>query len=540
MPCTTRGSPACLSRVLATPVTWLDVGTSMLFRIQTSRLQCQIMRTSSIRCTPAPAGKMWQVTVLCPRARRCNLKVTPNTVLLQVLEQACSKQKLDPALYTIKHHGKLLDLSLSLRFSGIPNNGKVELVVASRPRSDDGEVVVAVQNVDGTRFQSSFHSTTSLWDVLIQHKLDSSPGGMEPSLSYMRQEVSGEKSLRTTQLRSIGLSSGRGLLRLSHRTVSQSEEDAEAANPTNTRKQENTKGEIKSASQDGGREEEGRLDRRSEDGNEPRRKPPPTCGVAKDTTEGGEELPYFPAHPISYFPREEDESPGGPDRMEGVEISNSSSHFSPDPQSSSGAAMALISGALQQPHNFPPEVVAAQLEEVASSPFSQFAGVMRPHPLAPPMSRPQLPKVYDEPCHRERVVYSLDDPLPLPAHDEVSASFFEHTVTDIHVIHSDLKRQASASDAPLMTRAMRAVRDEMRLEKYEKSVVRVYFPDRWVLQGCFRPQESLKMLVNFIRENLADPNVKFHLCEFFFCPRYLSPLSSSFRHNSTKESVEKC
>ena len=48
---------------------------------------------------------------------------------------------------------------------------------------------MAVQNVDGTRFQSSFHSTTSLWDVLIQHKLDSSPGGMEPSLSYMRQEV---------------------------------------------------------------------------------------------------------------------------------------------------------------------------------------------------------------------------------------------------------------------------------------------------------------------------------------------------------------
>jgi tether containing UBX domain for GLUT4 len=69
----------------------------------------------------------------------------------------------------------------------------------------------------------------------------------------------------------------------------------------------------------------------------------------------------------------------------------------------------------------------------------------------------------------------------------------------------------SASDAPLMTRAMRAVRDEMRLEKYEKSIARVYFPDRWVLQGCFRPRESLKMLVKFVRENLADPNVKFHL-----------------------------
>ena len=67
-------------------IPWLDVGTSILFRIQISRLQCQIMRTSSIRCTPYSIliSTMWQVTVLCPRARRCNLKVTPNTVLLQV------------------------------------------------------------------------------------------------------------------------------------------------------------------------------------------------------------------------------------------------------------------------------------------------------------------------------------------------------------------------------------------------------------------------------------------------------------------------
>ena len=53
----------------------------------------------------------------------------------------------------------------------------------------DGEVVVAVQTADGTRVQSTFHSSASLWDVLTQHKFDSSPDGMEPSLSYMRQEV---------------------------------------------------------------------------------------------------------------------------------------------------------------------------------------------------------------------------------------------------------------------------------------------------------------------------------------------------------------
>ena len=49
--------------------------------------------------------------------------------------------------------------------------------------------MVAVQTADGTRVQSTFHSSASLWDVLIHHKFDSSPDGMEPSLIYMRQEV---------------------------------------------------------------------------------------------------------------------------------------------------------------------------------------------------------------------------------------------------------------------------------------------------------------------------------------------------------------
>ena len=50
-------------------------------------------------------------------------------------------------------------------------------------------MVVAVQTADGARVQSTFHSSTSLWDVLMHHGFDSNPDGMEPSLTYMRQEV---------------------------------------------------------------------------------------------------------------------------------------------------------------------------------------------------------------------------------------------------------------------------------------------------------------------------------------------------------------
>lgn len=149
--------------------------------------------------------------------------------------------------------------------------------------------------------------------------------------------------------------------RLSHRTAGQSEEvPDEPVVSTNMRGHENDKKVVKTISQEGGETSVRRDD------DEPRRKPPPTSDVAMDTMEEG---PYFPAHPISYFPPE-NETSGGPDQMEGVEISNPSSHPTPlslDPQSSAAAAMALISGALQQPNSFPPEGTAELLVSLTLS-----------------------------------------------------------------------------------------------------------------------------------------------------------------------------
>ena len=54
-------------------------------------------------------------------------------------------------------------------------------------------MVVAVQCADGTRVQATFNSNTSLWEVLSQQKLDSSPDGMEPSLVCLREEVSNQE-----------------------------------------------------------------------------------------------------------------------------------------------------------------------------------------------------------------------------------------------------------------------------------------------------------------------------------------------------------
>ena len=61
---------------------------------------------------------------------------------------------------------KAIDVTLSVRFAGIPNHAKLELVRASESRLE-GDVTVALQLESGDRLQHAFPPTTSLWEVLV-------------------------------------------------------------------------------------------------------------------------------------------------------------------------------------------------------------------------------------------------------------------------------------------------------------------------------------------------------------------------------------
>ena len=45
-------------------------------------------------------------------------------------------------------------------------------------------------------------------------------------------------------------------------------------------------------------------------------------------------------------------------------------------------------------------------------------------------------------------------------------------------------------EAPLMTRALKQDQAEAAYDHYDRVVIRVQFPDRLVLQACFRPRET--------------------------------------------------
>ncbi|XP_016105165.1 tether containing UBX domain for GLUT4 [Sinocyclocheilus grahami] len=90
------------------------------------------------------------VSVLTPNGRRQTVKVSPNTPLLQVLEDVCKKHGFNPDEHGLKFQRLVLDLSLQWRFASLPNNAKLEMVVCSRPQTG-AESAVCVSGKDALK-----------------------------------------------------------------------------------------------------------------------------------------------------------------------------------------------------------------------------------------------------------------------------------------------------------------------------------------------------------------------------------------------------
>ena len=130
------------------------------------------------------------------------------------MENVCEKHKFDPNEYDLKHHNRIIDLSISYRFSGLPNNAQLEMVEAQKKRQDV-EVELVVQLSDGTRLEGKFKPKTSISSI-IQQLCPNELSGDDLVAIYMRTEIASHEMENTT-LKDLGLISGRAILRLVHR-----------------------------------------------------------------------------------------------------------------------------------------------------------------------------------------------------------------------------------------------------------------------------------------------------------------------------------
>ncbi|NWS78341.1 UBXN6 protein, partial [Crotophaga sulcirostris] len=105
---------------------------------------------------------------------------------------------------------------------------------------------------------------------------------------------------------------------------------------------------------------------------------------------------------------------------------------------------------------------------------------------------------------------SVFKPSPEAARFELPNDFYNLTAEEIKR-EQRLRTEAVEKASMLRTRAMREKEEQREMRKYNYTLLRVRFPDGYILQGTFYARESVSVLYAFVREALRDDWLPFEL-----------------------------
>uniref|UniRef100_UPI00358FDB4B tether containing UBX domain for GLUT4 isoform X2 n=1 Tax=Myxine glutinosa TaxID=7769 RepID=UPI00358FDB4B len=405
------------------------------------------------------------VSVLTPTGRRQTVRVNANTLMLQILEEVCNKHDLNPDEYDLKFQHRVLRPSEQIRYSNLPNNAKLEMVAASHPCSSEHQVRIALQLPDGARMQDVFSPRHKLWDVIMHFPqsrvLCMQTQDVVPGCVYMQNEYAGEEVLKKTTLKILGLIGGSAAIRfiqIKAPVLGMATDDSsrESAVPKTTM-QEPCHKVTKVATMCAGNSSDAMEVSCSEDGS------PFSSGTCNT------EVPLQVQMGTSFVPF-----------------------------SGSGRSLAE-----------PDKTVQIESSCAGGSPASvSFSSSISPSS--------------NKPCDRQALVIIPDRGLLRSPSDDkgLPDEFFEVTVEDVRRRYTELKKaRLHLEEAPLLTSEMRERQKHERLKHYSQVVIRVNFPDRFVLQGFFGQQETVRDLQEFVETHLEEPGLPFYL--YTAPPRHL-------------------
>ncbi len=169
---------------------------------------------------------MSSLTILYPNARRVQIKIQPNTTVLEIIEEACKRQGLEPSEHTLHYQKRTLDISLTFRMTGIANNTTLEIEKLEVARKFQ-DVVIVLQLSDGSKLvQKRFQPDTTTFEAVLEayraesealQSMLNEQAGVEDvyvTCSFLNEQVVGSYQLKNTTLKDMGLLNGRGLIRL--------------------------------------------------------------------------------------------------------------------------------------------------------------------------------------------------------------------------------------------------------------------------------------------------------------------------------------
>lgn len=414
---------------------------------------------------------MSSITVFCPNARRQQIKVQPNTKIIEILEEVCKKQGFVPNEHELVYQKRSLDLTLTFRLSGISNNAVIDLKkLESGPRQFDN-VTISLQLEDGSRLQpKEFKSdSTSLFNIIEFYSNSNADSqvltdalnqdlslqtGNYPTINYLNEQVIGIPQLKATSLKDLGLTSGRFILKLLHRKLDKEQYDTLMAEFEAKQVKKTKLEEIFKKKQ----EQELEYSKLNE---------------AKPRVEQPIAEPQLIKHQQEIaLEKSVQKQVSKKPKIEEMEIEQREQEIP------------IVENQFLN-FKFPEETKGKVLNNV--------------NELA------EIERISKEACDRMSILFSLEENRDNTEQNELGDEFFDVTVQDIRLMLSDLKRTQN-EDAPLMTKQMRELEKDRKAMKYAKIVVRIAFKNRMVLQGLFRPKELLSELYAFVKNSLSEEN----------------------------------
>lgn len=417
------------------------------------------------------------LNILCPNGRRQLVKVSANTKILDIIEEVCKKQGYQTNEYDLIHQRKHLDVSLTFRLSGIPNNGQLELKKLENGPRTFQDVTIALQLEDGSRLtQQAFKpDSTSLLNVIeFYDQLDNEKKFSQvfneslcyanetfPVISYLNEQIVGCKQLKHTTLKDLGLTSGRSIIRFHFKSIEREHFDLLNLEFDEKLKSKNKLDEIferKKVAEQVNMDEDVQI-----------MEPEPVQLRAEKKIET----------PIEINKREVSE-PRQEKKIKldyDIEVIGTGSSSNP-PNSNRNEFLNF---------KFPEETKGQVLNDL--------------NELS------DIEKLSKQPCDRNPLFYNLED-LSFATNpdgktqEELNDEFFDVTVHDLRYMLSDLKQRQN-EEAPLMTKQMRELEQDRKAMKYSQIVIRIAFKSRLVLQGFFRPKENLSSVYDFVRDMLS-------------------------------------
>lgn len=412
------------------------------------------------------------VVVVDKTARRFTFKVSPETVLSEVFQQACKKAGVDTSLHGLKHGNKTLDLSLPFRFTKLSPGAKLELVQLPKARSSaPASVTVALQMMDSSnnsRVTEKFPNTASIWSILRSFEQQSRSlgvGGINiteqavvptnesggssrlfyamPVVQIVNRELATLEDLQKT-LQEMGFNSGTALLRLKLRPTEIPLEEA--------------------------------LERISE------------------ITPAVTPLPATPAELAPIL-----SSPPPPPRQ-------STSVMEGEPSSSGDSGNREMDIDLVSSIERAPPVVPTQPTVSTQSPLlTGMTQLPRFSTALKPPRNPSQPRAVT-------VFAPAQGTIPEAAKLQFDDSEYDLTVAQARKIQANLV--ASGRPQRLLSEVELAEKERERIEKREKVSeieIRVRFPDHMIIQTTFQGVDKAEDLYSFVQSTLRYPEEPFYL-----------------------------